>query len=63
MKSRKNKNTKQKKNEIRAMLRRKDKTAHLSDDAVTGAACEYTDEQYERNRIDCHVEESWGYNG
>jgi len=42
------------------MLRRKDKTAHLSDDAFSGAGREYTEEDYERNRIDCIVKENRG---
>jgi len=45
---------------LKRKLDKKERAASASDDAFSGAACEYTDEEYEQNRIDCIVEENWG---
>ena len=45
---------------LKRKLYKKEQTSSGSAYAFSGAACEYTDEQYERDRIDCIVDENWG---
>jgi len=38
---------------IKEHLKRKEMQSHMSEDAISGTACETSDEQWERDRIAC----------
>jgi len=57
MKNKKRKNSQAK--GLREHLKRKDIQSCMSEDALSGAACEYSDEQWERDRIACIANDSF----